>query len=58
MPDEQPGTDLPLELQDLLAERRLGDAEMRRGIGEVQMLGDREEITQLAKFHIFFVSIK
>ena len=56
MPDEKLSADFPLELQDLLAQRRLGDSQMCRSIGEMQVLGDGEEVAQLAEFHIFFVS--
>jgi hypothetical protein len=31
---------------------------MGRGISEMQVLGDGEEVAQLTKFHIFFVSKK
>jgi hypothetical protein len=34
----------------------LGNAEVRGGVREMQMLGNGEEIAQLTKFHIFFVS--
>jgi len=36
-----------LELTDLLAERRLGDAEPLRGATEVKLLGNRHEVPQV-----------
>ena len=48
---EQPAAQLGLERADLLAERRLGDVQARRGAPEVQLLGDGDEIAKLAEFH-------
>jgi hypothetical protein len=56
--DEQRRADFALEFEDLLAQRRLGDPQVGRRIREMQMLGHRKEVTQLTKFHIFFVSKK
>ena len=36
---------------NLLAERRLGDVQPRGGTPEVQLLGDGDEIAELAEFH-------
>ena len=48
---QQREPELVLQRPDLLAERRLGDVQPRGGAPEVQLLGDGDEITQLAKFH-------
>jgi hypothetical protein len=58
MPYKELRADLPFELQDLLTQGRLGNSQMGRGISEMQVLGDGEEVAQLTKFHIFFVSKK
>ena len=49
---QQPAAELLLEPADLLAQRRLGDVQAGRGAAEVQLLGDGDEVTQLAKFHV------
>ncbi len=36
---------------DLLGERRLGDVLARSGAGVVLLLGDGDEVAQLAQFH-------
>src|SRR6185295_1310131 len=41
-----------LKILDLLAQRRLPDSNARSGACEVLLLGDREEITDVAKFHV------
>jgi hypothetical protein len=56
IPDKQLRADAPFEFQDLRGWGRLRDAQMGRGIGEVQMLGDSKETTQLTKIHTCFVS--
>ncbi|GLX08595.1 hypothetical protein Misp03_55210 [Microbispora sp. NBRC 16548] len=38
---------LVLQAADLLAERRLGDAQAGRGVAEVQFLGEHDEGVQL-----------
>jgi len=43
--------ELVLEVLDPLAERRRGHVQLPRGRGEVQFLGDRDEVTQVPKFH-------
>ena len=48
---EQRAAQLLLQRADLLAERRLGDVQARGGAAEVQLLGDGDEVTQLAEFH-------
>ncbi|GAB3907879.1 hypothetical protein GCM10027612_81570 [Microbispora bryophytorum subsp. camponoti] len=45
--NEQRVTHLVLQAADLLAERRLGDAQARRGVAEVQLLGEHDEGVQL-----------
>jgi hypothetical protein len=40
-----------LERPDLLAERRLGHVQALGGSTEVQLLGDRDEVTEVAKLH-------
>ena len=42
---------LPLQLADLVAERRLRDVAFRRGAGEAARAGHRVEIAQLVQFH-------
>jgi hypothetical protein len=56
MADEKCRADFPLQLQDLLAQRWLRDAEMGRSFREMQMFGNGKKVSQLAQFHIFFVS--
>jgi hypothetical protein len=36
---------------DLAAQRRLGNAQLLGGPGEVSLLGDRHEVAQMAEFH-------
>lgn len=48
---EQRRADLALQLLDLLAERRLADAQPRGGAGEMQLVGDHGEIAQVSQFH-------
>ena len=55
-PVEQSRTDFRLELPDLLAERRLADPEPDRGAREMQLLGDSQEIAEVAQLHILYVS--
>jgi hypothetical protein len=43
---EELDAELPLELADLLAERRLRDLEALRRAAEVQLLGDGDEVAQ------------
>ena len=43
--------DLGLQALDLLRERRLGDVLARRGAREVALVGEGDEIAQLAQFH-------
>jgi hypothetical protein len=50
-PREQLHPELALELADLLAERRLRDAEPRGGAAEVQLLRDRHEVPQVPELH-------
>ena len=46
-----------LERADLLAEGRLLDAELRGGAGHVSGLGDRDEVAEMAKFHMQNIGI-
>ena len=48
---EQPMPDLGLELLDLMRQRRLGDVNGFGGTGEIELLGERREITQMAQLH-------
>ena len=50
-PRQQLAAELFLQRADLLAEWRLGDVQPRGGAAEVQLLRDRDEISQLAQFH-------
>ena len=43
---EQRGAQLPFQHPDLLAQRRLGDKEPLGRPGEVQVLGNRHEVTR------------
>ena len=49
---QQRAAELLLELAYLLAQRRLGDVQAGGGAAEMQLLCDRDEIAQLAKFHL------
>jgi hypothetical protein len=48
---EQLQAEVLLELADLLADRRLGHVQLLRGTADVQLLLDRNEISELPKFH-------
>ena len=48
---QQPASELILEPRDLLAQGRLGDVQASRRTAEVKLLGDGDEVTQLAQFH-------
>jgi len=50
-PVQQPHTEFRFEFANLLANRRLCDVQSRRGATEVQFLRDRDEISEVAKFH-------
>lgn len=50
-PIEERDAELRLELQDLLAERRLSHAEAKRGPTEMQLLRDGHEIPEMPKLH-------
>ena len=43
--------DLILQSADLLRQRGLGDVLARRGAGEVQFLGQRDQVAELRQFH-------
>lgn len=48
---EQPLADLAFECGDLGRERRLGDAERRRGAAEMLVLGERQSVAKMTGFH-------
>ncbi len=48
---EQLLPELVLEVLDPLAQRRGGHVQFPRGGGEVQLLGDRDEVAQVQQFH-------
>jgi hypothetical protein len=48
---EEPHAELLLELPNLLAHGRLRDVQALRGPAEVQLLGDRDEVPDVAKLH-------
>ena len=50
-PIEERDPELRFELQDLLAERRLGHAKAKRRPTKMQFLGDGHEIPEVPKFH-------
>ena len=50
-PLDEREADLLLEPPDLLRQRRLGDVLARRRAREVLLVGERDEVAQLAKFH-------
>jgi hypothetical protein len=49
---EQVGPKRPLELVDLVAQRRLGDVEARCGSAEVELLRDGQEVAQQARLEV------
>ncbi len=49
---QQLGTQLPLEVADLLRQRRLSDVQDGRGTHELTLLGDGDEVAQMAELHI------
>ena len=48
-PREQESAEFSLELLDLLTQRRLRDVESRRSAPEMQLLGDGDEVAEMAK---------
>jgi hypothetical protein len=48
---EEGGAELALEIADLPAERRLGDVQSRGRVTEVQLLGDGDEVAEVAQLH-------
>ena len=50
-PFDQRQSDLLLEPADLLGQRGLGDVLARGGAGEVLLVGQRDQVPELAKFH-------
>lgn len=51
MAHEQGGADLAFQRLDLLAERRLLDAEPFGGAGDVALARDGHEVAEMAQFH-------
>ena len=49
---EERSPDFGLKILDLLAQRRLPDSNARSGACEVFLLGNREEIADVAQFHV------
>jgi hypothetical protein len=52
VPLEQLNLELLLERADLPGKRRLGDMQRPRGAAEVQLLGDRHEVTHLSQVQV------
>jgi hypothetical protein len=50
---KQPNAKLLLQELDLLAERRLCDAELFGGMRETAVIGDGHEIAQMPEFHVY-----
>jgi hypothetical protein len=50
-PDQEFHPEFAFELADLLRERRLRHVKPRRGLPEVQFLGDRAEVSQMTQLH-------
>ncbi|MNW06784.1 hypothetical protein D3C71_2032500 [compost metagenome] len=48
---EQAGAQLVLQLLDLPAERRLGDAKLDRRLGKTAKVGHLNKVAQFQKFH-------
>ncbi len=48
---EQADAEFLLQHLDLVAERRLRDAEPLGGLAEMEFLGDADEVTKVAQFH-------
>jgi hypothetical protein len=49
---EQPDTELGFQPPDLCREAGLGNPQALRGAGEASLLGDGDEITKMAEFHV------
>lgn len=49
--DEKLSPELAFEVADLLRQRWSGDVEPLRGPGEMQFLGNRDEVAELPEFH-------
>jgi hypothetical protein len=56
VPPEEPRAERRLERLNLLAERRLLDAQARRGARHVARLGDGDEVAEVTKIHILKIS--
>ena len=54
MAHEQRGVDLALERADLLAERRLLHVQLLRRARDVALMGDGDEIAEVAQFHVAY----
>ena len=52
-PLKQANTEFLLQEFDLLAERRLCDAELFGGVREAAVIGDGNEIAQMPEFHVY-----
>ena len=52
LPSEQLDLKLGFERPDLLAQRRLLDAKALRRTGDMALLGHRDEIAEMAQFHM------
>jgi hypothetical protein len=48
---QEPNAQLLFEAADLLAQRRLGDTELRGRASEVQRVRDRHEVAKVSEFH-------
>ncbi|MCY1182798.1 hypothetical protein D9M73_233760 [compost metagenome] len=49
---EQARADFLFQRLDLLAQRRLGNAQLSGGAAEMQLLGDGDEVTQVTQLHM------
>ncbi len=50
---EEIDTELPLQILNLVRQRRLRDVELFCGTAEVKLVGDRNEVTQMPQFHAY-----
>ena len=51
---ERECADFLLQQPDLLAQRRLADMQALGSAGEMQLLGDGDEVTQVAQLHVSY----
>ena len=57
VPTQELDPEVTLELRDLTGQRRLRDEETLGSPGEVELLGDRDEVAQVPQVHVHAVTV-